>query len=111
MTNITVEKKGDRHILHIEGHAGYGTHGNDIVCAAVSILGYTWLNELLIMEERKQVKNVSYEEDNGKLLIEFSGGDNAVNTAYETILTGFEALQQNYSENIKTRFSIHSYFS
>ncbi|MCI7169018.1 ribosomal-processing cysteine protease Prp [bacterium] len=100
MTNITVEKKGDRHILHIEGHAGYGTHGNDIVCAAVSILGYTWLNELLIMEERKQVKNVSYEEDNGKLLIEFSGGDNAVNTAYETILTGFEALQQNYSENI-----------
>ena len=100
MTNITVEKKGDRHILHIEGHAGYGTHGNDIVCAAVSILGYTWLNELLIMEERKQVQNVSYEEDNGKLLIEFSGGDNAVNTAYETILTGFEALQQNYSENI-----------
>ena len=100
MTNITVEKKGDRHILHIEGHAGYGTHGNDIVCAAVSILGYTWLNELLIMEERKQVKNVSYEEDNGKLLIEFSGRDNAVNTAYETILTGFEALQQNYSENI-----------
>ncbi len=100
MTNITVEKKGDRHILHIEGHAGYGTHGNDIVCAAVSILGYTWLNELLIMEERKQVKNVSYEEDNGKLLIEFSGEDNAVNTAYETILTGFEALQQNYSENI-----------
>lgn len=100
MTNITVEKKGDRHILHIEGHAGYGTHGNDIVCAAVSILGYTWLNELLIMEERKQVKNVSYEEDNGKLLIEFSGGDNAVNTAYETILTGFEALQQNYPENI-----------
>ena len=100
MTNITVEKKGDRHILHMEGHAGYGTHGNDIVCAAVSILGYTWLNELLIMEERKQVKNVSYEEDNGKLLIEFSGGDNAVNTAYETILTGFEALQQNYSENI-----------
>lgn len=103
MTNITVEKKGDRHILHIEGHAGYGTHGNDIVCAAVSILGYTWLNELLIMEERKQVKNVSYEEDNGKLLIEFSGGDNAVNTAYETILTGFEALQQNYSENISLK--------
>ncbi len=103
MTNITVEKNGDRHILHIEGHAGYGTHGNDIVCAAVSILGYTWLNELLIMEERKQVKNVSYEEDNGKLLIEFSGGDNAVNTAYETILTGFEALQQNYSENISLK--------
>lgn len=103
MTNITVEKNRDRHILHIEGHAGYGTHGNDIVCAAVSILGYTWLNELLIMEERKQVKNVSYEEDNGKLLIEFSGGDNAVNTAYETILTGFEALQQNYSENISLK--------
>ena len=96
MTNITVEKKGDRHILHIEGHAGYGTHGNDIVCAAVSILGYTWLNELLIMEERKQVKNVSYEEDNGKLLIEFSGGDNAVNTTYETILTRNKALKQNY---------------
>jgi len=44
-----------------------------------------------------------YEEDNGKLFIEFSGGDNAVNTAYETILTGFEALQQNYSENISLK--------
>lgn len=103
MTNITVEKNGDRHILHIEGHAGYGTYGNDIVCAAVSILGYTWINELLILEERKQVKNVVYEEDNGKLFVEFSGGDNAVNTAYETILTGFEALQQNYSENISLK--------
>lgn len=100
MTNINVEKEGDRHILHIEGHAGYGTCGNDIVCAAVSILGYTWLNELLIMEEREQVKNVSYEEDNGKLFIEFSGGDKAVNTAYETILTGFETLKQNFPENI-----------
>lgn len=103
MTNITVEKNGDRHILHIEGHAGYSTHGNDIVCAAVSILGYTWINELLVLEERKQVKNVVYEEDNGKLFVEFSGGDNAVNTAYETILTGFEALQQNYPENISLK--------
>ncbi|MFR6508676.1 MAG: ribosomal-processing cysteine protease Prp [Dorea sp.] len=49
-------KNGDRHILHIEGHAGYGTYGNDIVCAAVSILGYTWINELLILKERKTGK-------------------------------------------------------
>lgn len=100
MTNITVKKDGERHILHIAGHAGFGTYGNDIVCAAVSILGYTWLNELFILEERKQVHNVEYREKDGELLIEFSGGNDAVNTAYETILTGFEALKQNYSENI-----------
>ena len=100
MTKIIVKKDGDRHILHIAGHAGFGTYGKDIVCAAVSILGYTWLNELLILEERKQVSNVTYKEKDGELLIEFSGGDDAVNTAYETILTGFEALKQNYPENI-----------
>ena len=100
MTTITAMKEGEKHILHIEGHAGYGSAGNDIVCAAVSILGYTWLNELLILEERNEVQNVVHEEEDGKLIVSYEGGNDAVNTAYETILTGFEALEQNFFENI-----------
>ena len=34
MTTIEINKK----MIYVHGHSGYGTYGNDIVCAAISTL-------------------------------------------------------------------------
>ena len=46
MTNITT-KETDKHVtVDIVGHAGYAEQGKDIVCAGVSTLAYTLINNL-----------------------------------------------------------------
>ena len=47
MTRVTVTYAGNQIAgLSVEGHAGYASHGRDIVCAAVSCLGITCVNAL-----------------------------------------------------------------
>lgn len=46
----------------IIGHADYKVHGEDIVCAAVSILGYTALNSLIDVCNLDE-KEISYKID------------------------------------------------
>lgn len=41
MIRIRFAAEGDRLRLHIRGHAGYAARGQDIVCAAVSMLSQT----------------------------------------------------------------------
>lgn len=47
MTTLTVIREGEGlRELTLSGHAGYGKHGQDIVCAAVSVLITTCVNAL-----------------------------------------------------------------
>ena len=48
MTRITILKNSDGSIVEYEinGHTGYGAHGEDILCASISILGQTALISL-----------------------------------------------------------------
>ena len=47
MINVRIECKGGRFDLKVEGHAGAGSKGNDIVCAAASILAQTAVQEAM----------------------------------------------------------------
>ena len=100
MTNIIAKKMEEKHILIIKGHAGYGVSGTDIICAAVSILGYSLINELKVLEERGEAENVSFGEGEGSLIITFVGDNEKLLTAYETILGGFMALEQDYPDYV-----------
>jgi uncharacterized protein YsxB (DUF464 family) len=42
--------------LHVKGHAGQNTPGNDIVCASASILAYTLAQNIKMSEERGHLK-------------------------------------------------------
>ena len=48
MTVVTFYKSSDGYIVgyRAEGHSGYGEHGQDIVCAAVSVLTQSMCNGL-----------------------------------------------------------------
>jgi len=50
--------------LVIKGHAGYDVHGKDIVCAAVSSIAITTVNNIISLDD-----SVDYEENSGLLII------------------------------------------
>lgn len=49
------------------GHADYADHGNDIICAAVSILALNTVNSIETFTE--DFKNIDLEESSGKLTL------------------------------------------
>ena len=98
MTEITVDKTGNEHRLLLKGHAGYGAAGQDIVCAGISTIAYTWINELQILEERGMAYDVECDAADGELKICFSGEKEELLTAYETIITGLLMLEENYPD-------------
>ena len=50
--------------LVIKGHAGYDVHGKDIVCAAVSSMAITTINNIIALDD-----SIDYEENSGLLKI------------------------------------------
>ena len=81
----------------VKGHAGYGTHGNDIVCSAVSSAAYMTANTLL---EIMQI-NASADVQDGmmKIIIPEDSADKS-----NDILLGFELhikeLAKQYPKNV-----------
>ncbi len=81
----------------IKGHSGYGTHGNDIICSAVSSAAYMTANTLL---EIMQI-NVSADVQDGmmKIIIPEESADKS-----KDILLGFELhineLAKQYSKHV-----------
>ena len=69
MIKITVYKNEDQQYEGFlsEGHAGYGTEGSDIICAAVSVLVINTLNSI----ERFTSDKISLVSDEETGMIEF----------------------------------------
>ena len=74
MTTITITKKSDDTFKSIEcnGHAGYAEYGEDIVCAAVSVLTINLVNSIdsltedrisVVQDEDRGLIRVSFEDD------------------------------------------------
>lgn len=62
IVNISIDSLGQIHKYTVEGHADYAPYGEDIVCAAVSVLAQTTLialDEVCDIDEEK----INYEID------------------------------------------------
>ena len=81
----------------IKGHAGFGTHGNDIVCSAVSSAAYMTANTLIEIMHINVVADV--QDGMMKIIIPREG---AVKS--KDILLGFklhvEELAKQYPKNV-----------
>jgi len=94
----------------VEGHAGYSTKGNDIVCAAVSMLAQTILialNEVgkideedidYTIDEEKGILNVVIPRDLSKEQL------NIVDTIFKTMEVGIKSLIDSYPEYIALKY-------
>lgn len=91
--------------LTVTGHAGTAPHGEDLVCAAVSILVYTLASRLYEIEDRMEAKGdpfeaiISLEPGNAKL--KWSRETVEVKLLIHTIQTGLVLLMEKHPENIR----------
>lgn len=94
----------------VEGHAGYSTKGNDIVCSAVSVLAQTTLialNEVGKIDE--YFIDYSIDEEKGFLEVIISRDLpneelNTANIILETMEVGIKAIIDSYPEYITLKY-------
>ena len=100
MTRVEYEPCG--FTLTVEGHAGAGVRGQDLVCAALSILTAT-LEAAVIEREEKLLPSIG--KSPGRVRISCRPDPESVwlcRSLFETIFTGFELLGGSYPEHVQT---------
>lgn len=97
MINIAVKSREDTIEINVQGHANAAPKGEDVVCAAVTILIRTLAKTL----EAAVPNMVKADVSDGKASISVTGYDPVAAVAIETVCTGFRLLQEQYPEHIK----------
>lgn len=102
MTTCKINRDGCRYCVDISGHAGYNP-GQDIVCAAVSVLAYTYMQCVRDMEEAGELEKMRLEYMPGKVLVDVTAKPIAckhLDSVIEVIETGLELLHHQYPGHV-----------
>lgn len=101
MTNIYINQEENTYQLLILGHAGYASSGTDIVCAAISILAYTFIARVdeLVSEEKIFLKKI--EEDEAMINVIVDSENLEFTGVCKYFEKGIELLEENYPGNLK----------
>lgn len=91
--------------LRVSGHAGAAKKGEDLVCAAASILTYTLAQTAIIMDHDKKLRrtpNIKLDEGDAVITVRPKKAyyDEALYAFYHCEI-GFAILEQNYPEFVK----------
>lgn len=103
MTRIKYEKDGMTHNLCIDGHAGYGEVGSDIVCAGVSALSFALAQTLINFETHKNIQShVTLEEGSAKMTATAltAHSDSVLDIIFEVALNGYRMMAAQYDNNV-----------
>ena len=84
--------------LVIKGHAGYDVHGKDIVCAAVSSMAITTINNIIALDD-----SIDYEENSGLLVIRVKSDTEVNNKLLDNLVRMLTELKTQYPKNIEIR--------
>ncbi len=103
MTTITVYKNNSNQYIGFDasGHSGYANAGEDIVCAAISVLVINTCNSLDCLTETEL--DVSSQEDLGDIKVRFiSSIDQKASLLMESMILGLEMIREEYGNNYIT---------
>lgn len=100
MIGVTVS----RNEIEVIGHAGFGKHGNDIVCAAVSSLVGAYLFALTEMDIPHKTK-----EANGYTKIYLQGHNKQVEAITTMFICGITNICTQYPEYVAIRSQNDAY--
>ncbi len=103
MINVTYDRM--HHSLKVEGHAGAGLKGSDPICAAVTILAYTFAQSCIDAVEFKCAKPKSlltrFEDGYAEISVEpHKKYNEMVMSILDSIVNGFVLLAKGYKENL-----------
>ena len=83
--------------ISILGHAMYDEYGKDIVCASVSTLVISTVNNILSIND----KTIKVEQNDSKIIIEYILKDNIIDILINNMISNLNTLANNYLKNIK----------
>lgn len=103
MINVNIYQR-DLHVYRImlDGHAGYAEHGEDIVCAAVSMLVINTINSIELFTS-EPVKERKVDNQRGLLDVEFPKRkqgefDPEAELLIKSMINGLETVKEMYGE-------------
>ncbi len=83
--------------VSIKGHADYDTLGKDIVCAAVSSIVTTTINNIIALEEN----TIKYDTKEGNVCITVLRNSDVTNKLLNVLMNMLKELATDYPQNIK----------
>ena len=99
MIKVNIKKKNSKiYEIIINGHANYAESGKDIVCAAVSTLATTVVNNILVLDE-----SIDYTEKSGMLSIRVLKDTEINQKLLNNMLNMLEDIRSQYPKNIDIR--------
>lgn len=99
MIKVNVKSKNEKvYEIVIKGHAGYDELGRDIVCAAVSTMAITTINNIISLEE-----TIDYEEKSGLLKIRVLKDTDVNGKLLCNLVRMLNELSLQYPKNIEIR--------
>ena len=93
MITININEKE----IVIKGHADYDIHGKDIVCASVSSIVMTTINNIIAIDE----VGITYTESNALIKIKKLNDNKNVDKILNNLIRMLEELSEQYPKNIK----------
>ena len=101
MIQVTYYRQYNR--VTVEGHAGAGPEGHDLVCASVSALALTLAGNVSYMESQDAVRDVIIKLEEGNAEIQctpYRRYRDSVEQIFRAVSVGFELLATKYPVNI-----------
>ncbi|HHX33379.1 MAG TPA: ribosomal-processing cysteine protease Prp [Mollicutes bacterium] len=92
-----IKVKRTKNSLTITGHAGFADYGKDIVCASVSTMITTSVNDMFVVNKDA----FTYSDDGKKLIIKIIKEDDLINKLFDNLFNLLKSLEKDYKENIK----------
>ena len=102
MISVHIDIGEHRVELEMTGHSGMMPRGQDIVCSAASVLGWTAAQTLKEMQARGKVQEFKAEFEPGRTYVEAETEDRDARTAMRTIQRGYDLMRHRYPEHVKT---------
>lgn len=103
---ITVTYRPTKHELKIKGHAGFAEHGNDVICAAVSMVFYNLCQMLLEYDKKAFVGKVDMQNISGSACVKVtpaSGYESWIDHDFLYALTGFRMLMAQFPDYVNLK--------
>ena len=104
MISVKIQGKNNKaHEIIVSGHAGFADHGEDIVCAAVSVLTISILNGLTEIVGRKDLGEVIEEGYVRFIVPEINDEPTKLKTEtlISTYLLGIRGIKEAYGDYIQ----------
>ncbi len=101
MIHVTFYRAYNRVV--VEGHAGAGPEGHDLVCAAVSAIALTLAGNVSYMEAQGAVHGVTIKLEEGNAEIQctpYRRYKDSAQQIFRAVCVGFELLATKYPEHI-----------